>query len=219
MQCFRRYPGKIEDSPAARAPRHFRHGRADLARSPDKSNDGNLFLNQHARIYLHCNARRSRDAGLQRLSEYAISLVWSCARFHGQGVDRLVVLQGPPHLQILIFPFLPHDLVYVVEGQHGDSQLSVLLLDPEHQQPQSVDLPAIEERLQQTQQADPSVETLEQWVDVGEDYTDRRWFVLIIDEESQVGIREAHHALLNVSHLLIAQGDDCLLYTSDAADE
>src|SRR5664280_2174330 len=48
MQCFRPHRGKIEDSPAARALRHFRHRWAYLARSPDKSNDGNLFLNQHA---------------------------------------------------------------------------------------------------------------------------------------------------------------------------
>src|SRR4030067_920860 len=89
----------------------------------------------------------------KRLSEYAISLVGSCARFHGQGVDGLI-------------------------------------------------------RLQQPQQADPPVETLEQWVDVGKDYADRRWFVLVIDEESQVGIREGHHALLNVPHLPITQGDE-----------
>src|ERR1035437_1850903 len=50
MQCFRPHHGKIEDSAAARALRHFRHRRAYLARSPDKSNDGNLFLNQHAQI-------------------------------------------------------------------------------------------------------------------------------------------------------------------------
>ena len=95
-----------------------------------------------------------------------------------------------------------------MEGQHGDSQLPVLLLDPEHQTPQSGDLPAIEEHLQQTQQADPPVETLEQRIDVGKDDADRRGFVLVIDEESQVGIREGHHALLHVPHLLIAQGNE-----------
>src|SRR4030067_1109834 len=144
----------------------------------------------------------------KRLSEYAISLVGSCARFHGQGVDGLIVLQGPAQLQRTVFVLMSHNLEDVGEGQHGDFQLPVLFLDPEPQSPQSVDLPAIVEHLQQTQQADPSVETLEQWVDVGEDYADRRWFVLVIDEESQVGIREGHHALLNVPHLPIAQGDE-----------
>src|SRR4030042_5593520 len=144
----------------------------------------------------------------KRLSEYAISLVGSCARFHGQGVDGLIVLQGPAQLQRTVFVLLPHNLKDVVEVQHGHSQLSVLALDPEHQTPQSGDLPAIEEHLQQTKQADPPVETLEQWVDVGKDYADRRWFVLVIDEESQVGIREGHHALMNLQPLPLAQGDD-----------
>src|SRR5665647_832479 len=129
----------------------------------------------------------------KRLSEYAISLVGSCARFHGQGVDGLIVLEGPAQLQRTVFVLLPHNLKDVVEGQHGDSQLPVLVLDPEHQTTQSVNLPAIEEHLQQTQQADPPVETLEQWVDVREDYANRRGFVLVIDEKSQVGIREGHH--------------------------
>src|SRR5208337_1199089 len=157
---------------------------------------------------LQCNARRLPDAELQSLSEYAISLIGPCARFHGQGVDGRIVLQCPAQLQRTVFVLFPHNLKDVVEGQHGDSQLPVLFLDSEHQTTQSGDLPAIEERLQQTQQADPPVETLEQWVDVGEDYTDRRWFVLVIDEESQVGIREGHHALLNVLHLLIAKGNE-----------
>src|SRR3972149_3015286 len=144
----------------------------------------------------------------KRLSEYAISLVGSCARFHGQGVDGLIVLLGPAQLQRTVFVLLPHNLKDVVEGQHGDSQLPVLVLDPEHQTPQSGDLPAIVEHLQQTQQADPSVETLEQWVDVGEDYADRRWFGLVIAGESQAGIRDWPPALLNVPHLPIAQGDE-----------
>ena len=49
----------------------------------------------------------------------------------------------------------------------GSPQLSELLLDPEHQQPQSVDLPPIHEELQQTRQTTPPVETLEQWVESG----------------------------------------------------
>src|SRR4030067_3708634 len=103
----------------------------------------------------------------KRLSEYAISLVGSCARFHGQGVDGLIVLQGPAQLKRTVFVLLPHNLEDVVEDQHGDSQLPVLVLDPEHKTPQSGDLPAIEEHLQQTQQADPSVETVARRGDVG----------------------------------------------------
>src|SRR4030042_5230607 len=48
MQCFRPHRGKIEDGPAARALCYFGHRRAYLARSPDKSNDGNLLLSQNA---------------------------------------------------------------------------------------------------------------------------------------------------------------------------
>src|SRR4030066_800841 len=125
----------------------------------------------------------------KRLSEYAISLVGSCARFHDQGVDGLIVLQGPAQFQRTVFVLLPHNLKDGVEGQHGDSQLPVLVLDPEHQTPQSGDRPAIEENIQQPQQTDPPVETLAQWVDVGKDYADRRWFVLVIVEASAVGIR------------------------------
>src|SRR4030043_1331815 len=92
--------------------------------------------------------------------------------------------------------------------KHGESQLSVLLLDPEHQQPQSVDLPPIHEELQQTHQTDAPVETLEQRVNVRKDHAGRCGVILIIDEENHVRIREFHHVLLNVPHLIIAQGDE-----------
>src|SRR4030043_2123422 len=92
--------------------------------------------------------------------------------------------------------------------KHGESQLSVLLLDPEHQQPQSVDLPPIHEELQQTHQTDPPVETLEQWVNVRKDHAERCGFILIIDEENHVRIQEFHYVLLNVPHLIITQGDE-----------
>src|SRR4030043_1213818 len=92
--------------------------------------------------------------------------------------------------------------------KHGESQLSVLLLDPEHQQAQSVDLTPIHEELQQTHQTDPPVETLEQWTNVRKDHAERCGFILIIDEENHVRIQEFHYVLLNVPHLLIAQGNE-----------
>src|SRR5208337_1739862 len=55
---------------------------------------------------------------------------------------------GPAQLHIAIFFFLPHNLIQVAEGQYGQSQLSVLLLDPEEQTPQSGDLPPIYEESQ-----------------------------------------------------------------------
>ena len=90
----------------------------------------------------------------------------------------------------------------------GKSQLPVLLLDPEHQPPQSLDLTPIHEELQQTQETDPPVETLEQWVNVRKDHADRCGFILVIDEKNQVRIREGHYILLNVPHLIVAQGDE-----------
>src|SRR5208283_4837323 len=95
-----------------------------------------------------------------------------------------------------------------MEGQHGEAQLPELLLDPEHQQPQSVDLPPIHEELKQTQETDPPVEALEHWVNVRKDHAARCGFILIIDEENHVRIREFHYIFLDVPHLIVAQGDE-----------
>src|SRR5208337_227540 len=113
---------------------------------------------------------------------------------------------GPAQLHIAIFFFLPHNLIQVAEGQYGQSQLSVLLLDPEEQTPQSGDLPPIYEDLQQTLQADAPVETLEQRVDVGQDHADPCGFILIIDEESQVRVPDFHHVLSHLQCLIVTQG-------------
>ena len=86
--------------------------------------------------------------------------------------------------------------------------MAILLLDPEHQQPQSLDFPPINERLEQPDQADPAVEAFEQRVDVRKDHADRRRFIIIIDEEHQSRVGKGLHIFLNFPHLVFGQGDE-----------
>jgi len=76
----------------------------------------------------------------------------------------------------------------------GSPQLSIILLDPKHQQPQSPDLPPMDEHLEQPERADPAIKTFEQRVDIRKDHANCCWFIIVIHEKiPNPGLQRVSH--------------------------